>query len=368
MSRELSIVHVVCAGEVGGAERMLADLAAGPGARHAVALFTPSPALRSFFRDRGLRVIDRGPVSEALPSFLARTLGRAEVGWLAGVMRAERADVAHLHTFGSQVLGTRAALAAGIPVVRTEHSTRVYDDPSCWPFSRWSLSRTRISCAVSAHVRQVALARAPALASSMRVVANGVDLSRITVDPLPQEPPFRFVITGRLEPRKGVDRALLALAHVPEAELLVVGDGASRPGLEALARSLGLSPRVRFLGHVQAPTLAIREAHAALSASRKEGLGLALLEAMAQGRPVVAAPTGGIPEFVTSGQTGWLAEDDSPRSLALAMRTARNATLATLVRLGARARSVVEKRYSQKAMRDGYQDAYRAAVELGPIP
>ena len=158
------VVHVVVAGETGGAERMLVDLAsqaASTGAEHAVALFTPNDALRRMLRDAGLRVHDRGAVREGPLPFLWRSLGPRDVAWLTHVLREERADVAQLHTFASQVLGTRAAARSGARVLRTEHSTRVYDDPSCWPFSRWSLARADAAVAISEHVRAVALARAP---------------------------------------------------------------------------------------------------------------------------------------------------------------------------------------------------------------
>ena len=107
------VVHVVVAGEVGGAERMLIDLASHPelsGADHVVALMTPNPGLSRLFRSAGLAVHDRGPVRETAAAFLWRSLGPSDTGWLEGVLLAERADLVHLHTFGSQVVGTRAAL------------------------------------------------------------------------------------------------------------------------------------------------------------------------------------------------------------------------------------------------------------------
>src|SRR5262249_506545 len=156
----------------GGAERMLCDLASRPeasGAEHAVALLTPNDALVALLRDAGLRVNSRGRVREGAGAYLVRSLGPTDVSCICHVMRKEQASVAHLHTFGSQVAGTRAARKAGIPVVRTEHSTRVYDDPSCWPFSRWSLRRTNAVIAISRHVLDVAVDRAPWIAARARV-------------------------------------------------------------------------------------------------------------------------------------------------------------------------------------------------------
>lgn len=358
----MSVLHVVVAGEVGGAERMLVDLARAPTTRpHAVALVTPNDRLRALFRDAGLDLDDRGPSREGALTYLARTLGRADVAWIASVIERRRAKIVHLHTFASQVVGTRAAIHAGARVLRTEHSTRVYDDPSCWPFSRWSLRRADAAVCISEHVRSVALAKAPWASSILHVVPNGVDVERFAPRPLPalDAKRVRFVALGRLEPRKGVDVALRALARVPDAELDVVGDGESRATLETLARSLGLTDRVHFLGYASDVRPAIEAAHAAISSARAEGLGIALLEAMAMGRAVVALPTGGVPEIVKDGGTGWLAHGSDDEALA---RVMRDAVLRReeLVRRGERARQRVVAGYSVESMRAGYERLYAA--------
>jgi glycosyltransferase involved in cell wall biosynthesis len=354
----VTVLHVVVAGEVGGAERMLVDLARSEERRHVVALLTPNDRLRALFRDAGLDVEDHGSVREDPISFLRRSLGRGDLAWLTDVARRRDAKIVHLHTFGSQVLGTRAALAAGAKVVRTEHSTRVYDDPSCWPFSKWSLERTDVAVAISEHVRRVALKKAPWAANKLRVVPNGVDVERFTPEPMPPvEDRVRFVATGRLEPRKGLDNAIAAVARVPRAELEIVGEGESHAKLQALAARLGVGARVRFTGYAADVRPAIARAHVALSSAREEGLGIALLEAMAMGRPVVALPTGGIPEIVKHGETGWLAVASDVEALARVMQEAvdRNDERA---RRGDRARAWVSSAFSIAAMRRGYEEVY----------
>jgi glycosyltransferase involved in cell wall biosynthesis len=354
------VVHVVVAGEMGGAERMLVDLATRPGdsgAEHSVALFTPNDALRRMLRDAGLRLHDRGAVREGPLPFLWRSLGPRDVEWVARVLREERADVAHLHTFASQVLGTRAARRVGVRVLRTEHSTRVYDDPSCWPFSRWSLARADTAVAISEHVRAVALAKAPWAAGKMRVVPNGVDVEHFAPREGARAEAFTFVLVGRLEPRKGVDLALEALAGVPGARLDVLGIGALREALEAQARALGLTDRVRFLGYADDARPILARAHAALCSSRSEGLGIALLEAMAMGLPVVGFAVGGVPEIVTDGQTGRLCRAGDVGALGAAMREAIGAR-GTLATMGAAARRRVVERFSVKEMCAHYGEVY----------
>jgi glycosyltransferase involved in cell wall biosynthesis len=353
------VLHVVVAGEIGGAERMLVDLASSPEetrAEHVIALMTPNEGLAGVFEGAGLRVRDRGRVRENPAAFLWRSLGPADVRWLTGVIAEERANLVHLHTFGSQVPGTRAALRAGVPVVRTEHSTRVYDDASCWPFSRWSLERVDLAVAISAHVEQAALTKAPWARPKLRIVRNGVDTERFA----PTDPPagpFTFTLVGRLEPRKGVDIALDALALVPDARLRIVGDGEDRSKLERHARAAGLTERVDFVGYANDTRPHLAASHALVCSSRQEGLGIALLEGMAMGRAVVAVPVGGVPEIVQDGVTGFLATEGTATALAARMRDSMQAG-PKLRTLGAAARTFVVEQASVRAMREGYGRVY----------
>lgn len=369
MSAPLRIVHVVVAGEVGGAERMLVDLA-GRGARdrHSVALVTPSDRLRQLFREAGLDVDDRGPAKEGPLTYLSRSLGPRDTAWVTEILGKRNADLVHLHTFASQVVGTRAARKIGARVVRTEHSTRVYDDPTCWPFSRWSLKRVDAVVSISEHVARVARAKAPWVAAKLRVVANGVDTGHFAPVPAAEgatsNAPLRFVALGRLDPRKGLDTALDALAQVPNAVLDIVGDGDVRGALEAQTARLGLGERVRFVGFVDDVRASIARADVALSSARAEGLGIALLEAMAMERAVVALPTGGIPEIVADGSTGWLAHGSDAVALARVMRDAVERR-DEVKRRGLQARKSVEAGFSIEAMRRGY-DAVYDEVRAGP--
>ncbi|MBX3230899.1 MAG: glycosyltransferase [Labilithrix sp.] len=359
------VVHVVAAGEVGGAERMLVDLMTGPSRRtSSIALFTPNDELRRLFREADLVVDDRGPVREDPLSFLKRALGPGDVDWLTNVIERRNAGVVHLHTFASQVLGTRAADRAGVRVVRTEHSTRVYDDPSCRPFARWSLPRAGAIVFISEHVRRVAIARMPWLAKARTfVVHNGVDPARFEARPFTPTDRLKLVAVGRLDPRKGLELAIEAVARVPEVELDIVGEGSERARLEALAaskRSLlegPAGPRVRIRGYAADVRGDVARADAVLSSAREEGLGIALLEGMAMGRPVIAVPVGGIPEIVREGETGWLADARTPSALARVLLRAA-ADRAEVERRGARARERVLASFTVDAMRARYETIY----------
>jgi glycosyltransferase involved in cell wall biosynthesis len=359
----LTVAHIVSAGEIGGAERMLRDLATKSDARevhHQIVTYTSNRALVRFFEAAGIALTQACPAREDPLSVAWRSLGPVTARALARVLARLGADAVHVHTFASQMLGTRAARLLGLPVVRTEHSTRVFDDPSCWPFARWSLRRAAASVAISEDVRRVALTRAPWAAGKSSVIPNGVDTARFAEAPMPAaDAPFRFVLVARLEPRKGVDIALRALAAVPAARLDIVGDGPEKDDLAFLAVQLGVAKRVRFLGYQGDPRATIAAAHAALASSRKEGLGIALLEAMALGRAVVAVPVGGIPEIVVPGETGLLAEAATSEALAAAMR-ALAADPVGAARLGSSARRAVVARFDIARTCEAYTRMYRA--------
>jgi phosphatidylinositol alpha-1,6-mannosyltransferase len=125
----------------------------------------------------------------------------------------------------------------------------------------------------------------------------------------------------RLDVDKGVDKVIRSIVDVrgaiPDVSYTVVGDGSDRPRLERLARSLSVNEHVRFVGRVPEDELHrhYRSADLFVLPSTKEGFGLAFLEAMAYGLPVVGARAGGIPEVVTDGETGVLVDPASGATL-----------------------------------------------------
>jgi glycosyltransferase involved in cell wall biosynthesis len=366
------VVHVVVAGEVGGAERMVLSLARPPRAegesdtvrRHIIALWTETPSVRDLFTSAGVEVVMApGPPGGMVQRDVLRgATGGRDVRWLARLLRDTGARAAQLHTFASHVLGTRAARRAGVPVIRTEHSTRVYDHWLCRPFSRWSLRRATAVVAVSDFLRRQICAHVPAVAARVSVIRNGVsDLftNAASTALVAHDGPLRLGVIARLEPRKGIDQALAALAMVDGPRLDIVGDGPSRPALEKQVATLGLRDRVRFWGYRNDPETIISELDAVLCSSRSEALSLGLLEGMALGRPVIAVPVGGVPEIVADGETGWLATDVSPAALATAMRSAAALGRGELARRGEKARATVRRRFTEAHMRESYEQVYR---------
>jgi glycosyltransferase involved in cell wall biosynthesis len=189
----------------------------------------------------------------------------------------------------------------------------------------------------------------------VEVILNAVEpVGSVAPADLMLDAPVRAVFVGRLVPWKGMDGVLRALAQVPGLGLAVVGDGAERTGLEALANDLGLGSRVRFFGALPAS-----EARAVMAGcdlfvlnSTYEGLPHVALEAMTLGLPVVATAVGGTPEVVRDGENG--------RLVPLGDASALARTLAELCDEATRQRYTAGARRTVAALS---QDAMIAATE-----
>jgi glycosyltransferase involved in cell wall biosynthesis len=133
-----------------------------------------------------------------------------------------------------------------------------------------------------------------------------------------------FGYVGRLVPIKDLPTLIrgfaLAASDVPEARLMIAGDGELRSSLEALADDLGVGERVRFAGWQRDLAAVYGAMDVGILSSRNEGTPVALIEAMAAGKPVVATAVGGVEDIVTSGQTGWVVPPADAAALAAAMR------------------------------------------------
>ena len=358
MQSRPKVVHVVVAGDIGGAEHFLVNLAGRPdlsGADHSVALMTPNPKLREFFQGAGLHLRDRGKVGENPAAYLWRSFGPVDIKWLTQVLREEQADLLHAHTFGSHILAVRAGLRNGLSVVRTEHGVRHYRDPTCALFRHWALRHTDRIVAVSGFVAQTVGAVAPYARKSIRVVWNGVDLSHFQDSVPPAADPFTIASIARLDPVKRIGLAIEAVARVPNVRLAIAGEGVERAKLEDLTRRLNLASRVRFWGHLQDTRPLIAASHAVINCTREEGLGLAIIEAAAMERPAIAFAGGGIPEIVQDRRTGWLVQEEGSLVAAVAEAAADSARAAEF---GRAARTWITSKFGIENMCKGYAAVY----------
>lgn len=367
----LRVVHLVVAGSIGGAERLIVELASRPGltgASHSVALISHDDALPKYFGDAGLVVRYGGCVRQSPAMYVRTTFGPRTLTWLEGVLRADQADLVHLHTFGSHLLGARAAERVGIPSLRTEHHLYHYEYHSMSLLTRRAAKRTTRLVAVSDYLRSAIIRTAPFTTGKIRTVRNGVDTEHFAHAPVVPgtrtDRPVVFAVVSRLEAWKGVDLAIRGLASVPGAVLEIAGSGPDRPRLEATARRAGVAERVAFLGFVSDVRTVIANADVLVSGSDRDPAPLSVLETLSVGRPMIAYAGGGIPEFVEHDKSGWLVAGRTPAAYAIAMAEAATHR-DSLPAMGAAGRRFVVENCSIDAMCLGYARAYREAVTVG---
>jgi glycosyltransferase involved in cell wall biosynthesis len=289
-------------------------------------------------RRRGCRLVE-------VPS-LGREVSPRDLTALASLvrlMRRERVAIVHTHTSKAGFVGRLAARIARVPAVVHQphgHIFYGYYGPRRSAFfirlerlaSRWSDrivtltdrgTEEHLAQGIGRREQYVTIpSGVPTAELQARAPARAEARARLGV------PPGAFVIVavGRLVWVKGFDLLVAALpailAHVPSARLVLVGDGPERAALEAQAAAAGVADRVRLGGVLSAATGLLDHLAAAdvcAAPSRNEGMGRALVEAMALGLPVVGTMVGGIPSVIGADEAGRLIPENDAGALAAAL-------------------------------------------------
>lgn len=295
-----------------------------------------------------VRHVDAGP-AEPLPRDELLPWMGAFADVLERDWRRRRPDVVHAHYWMSGVAATTAAAALDLPVALTLHALGLVKRRAPGAIDTSPPERIPTELALASQVDLVIatandelreLVAAGATPRQAVIVPCGVDLDTFhpatggeAPDPLvPRRRPglHRLVTLGRLVERKGIADVISALAQLPDTELVVVG---GRPGglldddplaqkLLDHARSVGVADRVELLGAVPTESVprVLRSADVFCHYPWYEAFGIAALEAMACGIPVVASATGGLPTTVEHGVTGVLVAPQHPETLAATLR------------------------------------------------
>ena len=295
-------------------------------------------------------------------------------------LRQEPVDLLHAHTRVAQVVADRLSRRLKIPYVTTWHGFyRPNVGRRLWP------CMGKFTIAISEPVRQHLLREFAVPPERIRLIPHGIDPAPFEADAEPSQQ-ARLRQAARLSPdgpvigtvarlvaSKGIDRLIRSLpmirASVPGAQLLIVGDGADRPRLEAAAAACRVADAVHFAGTVP-------DTRAALSLMRvfvflpadQEGFGLSLLEAMASARPIVAVRRGsGAAWVLEESGVGILVEPDDLAGLAAAaVRFLQDGEAAC--RAGGEARAALKQHYALSRMVGEVEWVYREALISRPSP
>lgn len=301
---------------------------------------------------------------------------------LPAVLRLVRAirrfapDLVHLHTARATWLGGLAAWLAGVPALTTRRMDR--------PVGRNARSRliytglARATVAISPGVADC-LRRGGVPESRLRLIPSAVDPQRLVAQRSRAEvrtelgaDPGEVVLLALcgLVRRKGLDVLLRALRQLGDDGLRpavwIAGDGPEGSALVSQARELGLHEQVSFLGRRADVGDLLAGCDVFVLPSRREGLGVAALEAMAAGRPVVASRVGGLQDSVVDERTGLLVPPEDAESLAGALaRLLRDESLRA--RLGGAGPGRVAEGFLAEQMVAAYQDLYRSILAASEL-
>jgi len=339
----MKVLHVHRIGGIGGSERHLLTLLPALAARGIdvsfLGLDDPARAPDPFY-DALTVPYERLPAPRDVDPGLA---------WR--VVRASRnADLVHTHLVHADVYGALGARR----LVSTKHN----DDPfrtGTFRFVERALARraSRV-IAITDALARFQIERVGLPSDKVEVIHYGLDdlpqaWGANPDDPVPLDAPVLLAVC-RLEPQKGVDVAIRALDEIPGAHLVVLGEGPQRAELERLGPD-----RVHLLGRVPDVAAWLRRADVLVHPVRWEGFGLAVLEAMLAGLPVVATNVSSLPELV--GDAGILVSPDDPSALA----TAVNSLLADPADFGERGLARARAEFSVAKMADRTLAVYESA-------
>jgi glycosyltransferase involved in cell wall biosynthesis len=362
----MKVLHVIESLEFGGAEKVVVDLAN--------ALVERVPV--------GVCCVKRtGELREALDARITvHCLDKREgndlriPGRLARLVRGDRYDVVHSHTWGV-FLEPALARRRGTPrrLVHTVHGRYLEYAPGVAGrvkrrlrrvLERRLVRRYDAVVAVSGPIRDYVARNLRIAEPRLVTIHNGIRI-RPSVAGARGDGALTFITVGRLAPVKNQGMMLGAFARVARAHagarLCIVGDGPERGALEMQVRRLGLEGRVELLGFREDIEALLAGADVFLMSSRYEGISIAVLEAMRARLPVIASRVGGVPDTVADGRTGLLFADGDEEGMAGAMdRLARSRD--DRIAMGEEGFRRLEREFSMDSMVEKYYALYRAGA------
>lgn len=277
-------------------------------------------------------------------------------------------DLIQTYLFPAQFFAPLAAALAksNVPLVLSEQTTH-HNRKKAWlrPLDKWMYERYAAIACASEGIAASLRAWAPTVSDRLSVIPNGIDVEAFErVSPAARSSigvnngNTLLLYVARLEPQKDHANLLRALADVPEADLVLAGDGSLRSELEEQAQKLGLTSRVHFLGRRKDIPQLLQMADIYVHPAAFEGFGIAAAEALTAGKPTVASNVPGLAQVV--GDAGILVPPGDPAVLAAEIRS----LIHSPERRAQLSRAAVERgrQFSIERTVDAYIDLYRSVL------
>jgi glycosyltransferase involved in cell wall biosynthesis len=279
--------------------------------------------------------------------------------------KLERASLVHVHASPDLLLLASLAQNLRRPRVLTVHGFHGRGGPVSYRLAAMCANRFAEALICVSESEKRLLSAAGAYPAKLHRVYNGV--ADVASGDCARGPEVRIAFVGRLSPVKGVDVLLSAFAQLEQAlagriavTLEIMGTGSQGSELKELAMQLGIGDRVHFLGYVPDAAERIAQCDVFCLPSREDMCPLVCVEAMAQGKPVVATGVGGLPELVVPEETGLLVSSDDVGALSAALlRLVDDPVLRR--RMGAASRRRFEGFFTQEVMARQTYRVYESA-------
>ena len=332
-------------------------------------IFLSSPGgAATWMEEAGYRVFqlsDNGDARRFRPSLLSK---------LVHVLRSNKVDVLHCHNHKANLYGMLAGTLAGTPVILAQmHGLHRARNVRRKLMNMLVFRRASRIVAIAEAVKQDILASNWLVPEEkLSVLEDSVDYDRFAHCTVSRErargllgvpvDALVFGTVGRLAPTKGLPFLIEAFCRVREeiacAHLVLLGDGHARAQLEEQAAATPHANAIHFLGHREHIEQYLRGMDVFVMSSVAEGVGRALLEAMAAGVPVVATTVGGIPEVVNSTDVGLLVPPRDPVALSDAMIHLGRMPESQRAALAASAQERIHRFYSHHVIREKLTHVY----------
>lgn len=364
MRKMKNILHLIETSGPGGAEKMLINLVVSlvPGDYTSIIGLMKDGWLSRVLSDLGYETLIL-PHKRSIDFEFSRNL--------LSVIKRKKIDLMHAHEFAMNTFGSLASAATGVPIVATVHGKNYYGEKWWRRLAYRLVSRQSRMIAVSDDIAEFLAHDIGISRRKIMTIHNGIQTDLFITDDSAraqyrsffglQEGQPLIGTVGSLYPVKGHTFLLNALAivkeSVPDVKALIVGRGFLLDQLKSEALSLGLGRNIEFLGFREDIPKLIQAMDIFVLPSLSEGHPLALLEAMASQKPVVATDVGGLREVVEDGKAGILVPPKDPRALAdKIMMLIKNKELAQEMAISGRIRVV--KVFDIKNTVKKYMDIY----------
>lgn len=242
------------------------------------------------------------------------------------IIKLHRVKIVHTHDPQSGIIARIAAFVCGVKIIiSTRHNPDLIGShPLVYMVENYLLKKNDGIIAISKAVEQRLIKHYRINKKIIKIIPNSIDLSLFNLDQKKNDYEIKNIkicTVARLIPQKGVDILIhafkLFISKKPLSVLLIVGDGSERKSLELLVKTLELNEKVLFLGKIDQDQVirTLREIDLFVLASRWEGFGISLIEAMAMHKPVIGSDVDGISEIIEHGINGLLFQNGNYQSL-----------------------------------------------------